>query len=335
VSRFDLAVVGGGPCGASATIMGAQAGLSVALISRRDAQHKPGETAHPAIEPLLDQLGTGNVVRSAGFMRHPGHWVVAGKRRVFVPYGADDRGSWLGFQLWRPQFEAILLERAVAAGATLRSEAAETVLVEDGKIIGLTTRTTVLEACWTLDCTGRAHWIARRLGLGPHRFSSRLIARFGYCPADERTDEFPVFMVHSGAWRWTAQVRPGLLAWTTLDLGGSNTLPTKARLAGARGDDVTWRSMPCYAGPGWLAGGDAAFLLDPGAGQGIVRAMASGIAMAHFAGAAIRGMIRADDAAAAYETWLASYRDHVTTALRGRYLALLGIDPFAAAPKEH
>jgi flavin-dependent dehydrogenase len=335
VATCDLLVIGGGPCGASAAIAGAQVGLSVTLVARPDAREKPGETAHPGIEPLLNQLGAGETVRAAGFFRHAGHWVVVGRRRTFIPYGSDKHGPWMGFQLFRRKFEALLLERAIAAGVTVRPITADNVLADGWRILGATFRGGgALRAPWTLDCTGRAHWLARRLKLLPRRLSRPLLAHYGYYAVDESGEKDPVFAIRPGSWTWTASVRPGVAAWTTLDLAGAGTIQrapsTDGALGRLRGADVTCRHMPRCGGPGWLAGGDAALLLDPGAAQGIIRAVASGIAMAHLAAASLRGLINPDNAVAAHEEWMLRQRVHAVSVLRERYHFLVGLDPCSA-----
>src|SRR4051794_14939496 len=95
----DVLVIGGGPAGTAAAITCAHAGLSVSLIEGIDfPRHRPGETLHPGVEPLLECLGAAGAVRSAGFLRHPGVWVQQSGRAEFQPYGADANGPWLGFQ---------------------------------------------------------------------------------------------------------------------------------------------------------------------------------------------------------------------------------------------
>src|SRR4051812_35168753 len=53
-SRFDLAVVGGGPAGCAAAIWAAKCGLQTVLMEAREFPRKrPGETLHPGVEALF------------------------------------------------------------------------------------------------------------------------------------------------------------------------------------------------------------------------------------------------------------------------------------------
>src|SRR5437868_433567 len=74
--NLNALVIGGGPAGCSAAITCAAAGLRVRLLERASAPlDRPGETLHPGVEPLLEQLGAADAVRSAEFLRHSGHWI--------------------------------------------------------------------------------------------------------------------------------------------------------------------------------------------------------------------------------------------------------------------
>src|ERR1700730_7017293 len=121
IAETDLVVVGGGPAGAAAAIGARSYGLRVVVLERDVAPRiRPGEAAHPGIEPLLKRLGVMDAVQTADFLRYEGHWVAWGREPLrFVPFGQDERGPWKGFQLWRPGFDAILLGGAGRAGALL------------------------------------------------------------------------------------------------------------------------------------------------------------------------------------------------------------------------
>ncbi len=121
----DVVIIGGGPAGSATAISCATAGLSVLVLERaafpRDC---PGESLHPGVEPLFTQLGVGDAVRAARFVRYPGFWVEWDGPRQFVPFGQDANGPWLGFQAWRAELDALLLERARALGVEVLQPAA-------------------------------------------------------------------------------------------------------------------------------------------------------------------------------------------------------------------
>src|ERR1700755_3407527 len=95
----DVLVLGGGPAGCAAAIHCAQRGLKVALLEAKAfPRHRPGETLHPGVEPVLRPLGVLKRVLVANFPRHEGNWISWGEHAVrFESFGRDADGPWRGF----------------------------------------------------------------------------------------------------------------------------------------------------------------------------------------------------------------------------------------------
>ena len=99
-----------------------------------------------------------------------------------------------------------------------------------------------LAADWVFDGTGGGHRLARWLSYPVWRFSSRLIARFGYVDGvcDEPT---PSIRKTKGGWTWVAEIGPGRFQWTTVSrLERHPKRPTSVRgreVGMTRGADVT------------------------------------------------------------------------------------------------
>src|SRR5205085_11903950 len=94
------------------------------------------------IEPLMARLGVAEAFLAAGFLRHEGNWVRREEERRFVPFGSDAAGPWRGFQAWRADFDALLLERARKAG-TVVCQPCRVLdpIVLDGRVSGIPTAT--------------------------------------------------------------------------------------------------------------------------------------------------------------------------------------------------
>src|SRR5689334_18677080 len=106
MADYDVVIIGAGPAGSSAAIQCLKAGLSVLIIEHSGfPRDRPGETLHPGVESLLNQLGVHEAVHKAGFLRHEGHWVCWNSSLRYVPFGRDKSGSWLGYQAWRSEFD--------------------------------------------------------------------------------------------------------------------------------------------------------------------------------------------------------------------------------------
>ena len=94
MNHFDVVVVGAGPAGCATAICCAQKGLRVALLERAPfPRHRPGETLHPGIEPLLLQLE----ITDLDYPRHTGHWVHWDGPPRFNAYSEGRGAQWRGF----------------------------------------------------------------------------------------------------------------------------------------------------------------------------------------------------------------------------------------------
>lgn len=337
----DVVIVGTGPAGGAAAIACARVGLRVALLERSELpRERPGETLHPGVEAPLRELGVLDRVLAAGLPRHPGVWVTWGGPPLFVAYGADESGPWQGFQALRAPFDALLVERAQEHGAVLHERCrALAPIVRDDRVAGVETSAGELSARYVIDAAGAGHWLARRLGLEPERRSPPLIARYGYvtgsCPA---RDAAPAIVADAAGWTWTARVGDGVYCWTRLALSegsrGDDAVPAELDGLAARGRvrsaDVGWRALRHAAGPGWLAAGDAALVLDPASSHGVLRGLLSGLHAARL----VRGVLAGGDERRlrwSYCDLVTSWFEHDVAALTELYGRLPEPPPWVAA----
>ena len=121
--RFDVAVVGAGPAGASAAILLARAGWAVALIERQRFPRRKvcGECIAASNLALLDALGVGAEVDrlAGGELRRVA--LLRGRERVVaaLPAADDVPGRRYGRALGREQLDSLLVRRAELCGVTL------------------------------------------------------------------------------------------------------------------------------------------------------------------------------------------------------------------------
>lgn len=330
---LDVLVLGAGPAGCAAAILCAQRGLRVALLEREAfPRDRPGETLHPGVEPLLRQLGLGDALQSAGFLRHPGVWVRWNSDLRFEPFGADGGGPWLGFQAWRAAFDSLMLEHARRLGVIIRQPCrADAPTLDGARVTGVRTARGTLSARFVVDAAGAGHWLARKLSLDITRRSPRLLVRFGYARGEcAARDDAPALLADDAGWTWIARVRPRLYGWARLSWRDARQLddapPEELRAltpdGPVRAADATWRMVSEPAGPGYFLAGDAAALLDPAASHGVLRGIMSGMMAAHLCARVIRDGASEQQAAQEYRRWLADWFESDVARLKVLYASL-------------
>jgi flavin-dependent dehydrogenase len=314
MEKTDILVIGAGPAGCAAAITAARCGAGVVLIEKEAfPRYRPGETLHPGIEPLFEQLGVSKTIEEAGFPRHRGIWNASDGERCFIAYGSDSRGDWLGWQIPGETLDAILLAQAVALGVNVAQPCrAEKLLVKNERLRGVQTNQGSIAAAVVIDATGPRCFLARRLCLSQQRSSPPLLAQFGYVRGHcAELEEGPLFEKLPLGWLWSAQISNELLHWTRLlPLAAPverGYLP--ARFTGlpvamrSFFRDVTWRHAPDCARADYFVVGDAAIVFDPSSSHGVLRAIMSGIMAAHV----IANSTDLDMAARQYRQWLQAW----------------------------
>ena len=123
VSAVDVVVIGGGPGGSAAATMLARKGWQVLLLER---EHFPrdhvGESLLPASIPVLEELGVLPEVEAQGFLRKGGATMVWGKDKTPWSwfFAETNRRYPHSYQVWRPQFDQLLLNNAASNGVDVR-----------------------------------------------------------------------------------------------------------------------------------------------------------------------------------------------------------------------
>ena len=193
-----IIVIGGGPAGSCVSALLARQGLAVVLLEReRFPRPHVGESLLPASIPILDDLGVLDEVKRAGFTV---------KRGATMIWGADrDPWSWHfsetnasnphSYQVWRPEFDAILLNNARRADVDVREGCQATGVVFDdaGTAVAVRCRPadgsgseTELPARYVVDASGQGGLLSRQLGLRQWDDFFRNLAVYGYYRGGER-----------------------------------------------------------------------------------------------------------------------------------------------------
>ena len=170
--KTDVVIVGGGPGGAAAAMFLLREGIKPVIVEKTQfpryhiGESMTGEAAH-----ALRMLGLEDKMMAA---RHPvKHGVkVYGHSQVswFVSVTGRDE-NWnlhdsITWQVRRSDFDQMMLDEAVARGATLiQGKATRALMSDDGAVCGVEVRmadggTQQIEYQVVLDCSGQATWLA-------------------------------------------------------------------------------------------------------------------------------------------------------------------------------
>jgi flavin-dependent dehydrogenase len=132
---FDAVVIGGGPGGATAALLLARAGWSVALLERKLFPRRKvcGEYLSATNRPLLAELGIEEVFNQAAGpdVRRVGLYAGENTLLADLPNPGGPVPNW-GRALARESLDTLLVQRAVEAGTTVLQPWSALGLAEDG-----------------------------------------------------------------------------------------------------------------------------------------------------------------------------------------------------------
>ena len=316
MSDPPIIVIGGGPAGSCASALLARQGHSVVLLEReRFPRAHVGESLLPASIPILHDLGVLDEVRRAGFVVKAGATMIWGVDRQpwswrFSETNASNPTS---YQVWRPEFDAILLDNSRRMGVDVREGWQATGMVFDdaGTAVAVRCRPadgsggeTELPTRYVVDASGQGGLLSRQLGLRQWDDFFRNLAVYGYYQGSDRLpapdDGNILIESQPGGWLWHIPLRDG---WASVgavvdaelgqqgirELGPQRFLESQIaaapQLAGmlesarfVSGPEVLrdW-SYRCQSlhGPGYVLVGDAGCFIDPLFSSGVHLALTS------------------------------------------------------------
>jgi len=166
-TEADVIVVGAGPAGSATAFHLAQAGLDVLLLEKTVFPREKvcGDGLTPRATRQLVKMGVD--LDAPGWIRNKGLRIIGGGVRLELPW--PDLASYPDYGLVRTRmdFDQILAERAVAAGAKLRLNTAvtEPIVDDNGRITGVIAKTSDGEARFSAPLVVAADGNSTRLSL--------------------------------------------------------------------------------------------------------------------------------------------------------------------------
>ncbi len=302
VNSYDIAVIGGGPAGAATAIRAARAGARVVVFEKgrhgRDKVCGDGLTprAIGALDDLKIDLGDAHLIR--------GLRMIAGRTSRDLDWPSTDRFPDHGAVWPRRRLDAALIDAAAEAGAEIVYEAEATPILEGDRVRGVTADGRSATADLTVVAAGAPGAVSRLLGADrvPDEPFGLAIRAYAATPRhDDRYLEACLSLEdeHGAAvpgygWMFPAgdgTVNIGVGALSTMK--GFKKLNLNTLLESYRhavqepwelGPNLerprAWRlpmSSQRRHGPGWVAVGDAAGLINPMNGEGIDYGLESGM----------------------------------------------------------
>ena len=302
----DIVVAGGGPAGATIARLLAEYGFQVVLIEKRHfPRYQIGESLTPRILPLFDFLGIRSRIEAAGFLPIAGHTVCWGSPQPRTAYYSPDQMRH-GFQVWRPDFDSLLLDHARLGGVHVIEGQAVTGVrfhAENGVTLQTASQQRIT-ASFCIDATGHSGLLA---GQGWRQRDSifQTLAITAYWHGVQEADGFDrgntLVEAYANGMVWSLPLHTGLrnvtllLDWSagqqiretslanfyTSELG--KAAYTSALLQGAqirippRACDASLYTATTFATEQALVVGDAGLFIDPLSSEGVHKAMASAI----------------------------------------------------------
>lgn len=327
LTGLDVIVIGGGPAGATAATLLADAGRRVLLLERGQfPRHHIGESLMPHTYWTFKRLGMLDQLRISDFPTKECVQFVSESGKESQPYFFTDRDPHESSQTWqvrRDEFDRMMVDNARSHGAEVRMGTRVTkVLFEGDRAVGVEAlidgQPATLRAKVVVDATGQSGLIARQLGLRYPDERLKNAAIYSYyegCVQEEGRAFGGTIIVHTpgrNGWFWFIPISktvtsvgvvapPSYLCTgrgddpaATLDEEIAQCPGIARRLANAQRvdkvyvtSDFSYRSKR-IAGDGWVLVGDAFGFLDPVYSSGVMLALKSGELAADTIDAALR-----------------------------------------------
>ncbi|MEP7116129.1 MAG: NAD(P)/FAD-dependent oxidoreductase [Acidobacteriota bacterium] len=169
---FDVAVIGAGPGGSSAATTLARRGHRVLVLDREQfPRFHIGESQLPCLNDVLDELGVAPAIASGGFVPKWGANFTTADGSV-ERYADFSRAAEVeqpqSYQVERLRFDHLLLQHAVAAGATVKQGCRADDVAFGDDCVTLTYsesgHASTVRVGGIIDASGRFGFLSRRFG---------------------------------------------------------------------------------------------------------------------------------------------------------------------------
>lgn len=302
MKSVDLAIIGAGPAGAATAIRAARQGAKVVVFDKAPYGRDKicGDALTPRAVGALNELE----IDMSDAHHIEGLRMIAGKAERELPWPATSRFPAHGAVWARRRLDASLVDAANAAGAEILWNCEALPVVEDGRVVGVDASGERWQSDMVVVATGAPGKVARLLGANRVEAEPYGLAIRTYVESprhDDRHLEACLALrdavghsVPGYGWMFPAgdgTVNIGVGALSTMKGFKSLNLKSLMDVYYAQVKESwglgpylekprAWRLPMAIArrhGPGWVAVGDAAGLINPMNGEGIDYGLESGV----------------------------------------------------------
>jgi flavin-dependent dehydrogenase len=333
---YDVAIIGAGPAAATVAALVAEAGHKTIMLERALwPRFHVGESLIPETYWTLERLGLIERLKASAFPKKYSVQFVSESGMESAPFYFDEYNpheSSQTWQVWRDEFDRMLVDNACAKGARLRDRAQVTeVLFDEERATGVRVRLTDgdeprtrdVAARIVVDASGISGFLCNRLGLketDPRLRKATVWSYFENAQRDPGRDEGATIILQTEgkkSWFWYIPLPENVVSiGCTGDLdymfGDRSSASDVFQREVARCPAIAKRiehASRCrdffttrdysycskrVAGPGWVLAGDAAGFIDPVYSSGVFLALKSGELVAD----AVNEALAADDLSA-------------------------------------
>lgn len=329
--KYDVVVIGGGSAGIATALFCLQQGKNTVLVDsgilkqKEKSKQDTVESIHPGVLTLLSHLKIDLDFPSAKLGTYS-YISNRAERKSLNPYTEE---IWEGFHISKTHFSNHLMIEAQKQSLSILHEVIENVIVEDGRIVGVKTKSgSEIFAKYTIDASGSKRTIGKRMSFYEKFYSPTLVAWTGIsftseCDFDETQNAY--FIPNKDGWTWIAQLENKSFYWTKLsskkkaDFLAPMELSKSYETTINKVANMRWRIFRPLCIEGGILCGDAACLIDPAAGQGIFNALSSGIKAGQTAVACIQNSQFENIILAEYDSWCLNQFEQKVNQLKEYY----------------
>jgi len=312
---MEVLIIGAGVAGCSCAIQLLKAGFNVRIIDIVTfPRFRPGESCHPGIEPLLQQLDVWQDILNLKPIRYNSTFVNYQGKETEQFFNEDN--NWQGFQFPRETFDKILLDKAISLGAKFIPQAKTLSIVSrENYVSTIITDKGEFKFDFLIDATGSKSLTSIKLGLQREKHSKPIISN--YCQIvtteDLHVKQKSYFEITSEYWGYISLIKPKTYSVTYSSKNSSKETDKNLFLSKhfcndysviiSKSFETSWSiTQNCKFQNLYLVG-DALMTFDPTSSKGILKSIMTGIYAAYILDNVKTNKLTEKQGSIAYQKW--------------------------------